>query len=79
MHVMAKQARDIASDLEEASKTLRLKLKDAEDDFRQGVEKGRQAAKDHPKAALGIALGAAFAAGAIAGAEVVRARKKSEK
>ncbi len=72
---MAKQARDIAADLEEASKTLRQMAKTAGDDFREGVEKGKKVVQEHPKAALGIALGAAFAAGVVAGVELRRARK----
>ncbi len=77
---MTRQERDIAADLEEASKTLRQRLRNVEDDFREGVEKGRKTVMEHPKAAIGIALGAAFAAGVIAGVEVSRTRKKqSEK
>lgn len=73
---MAKQEKEIASELEEASKALRQMAKNAGEDFRAGVEKGRKAVMEHPKAALGIALGAAFAAGVVAGVELKRTRKK---
>ena len=74
--VMPKEERHIAADVEEASKALRQIGKDAGEDFRQGVEKGKKAVMDHPKAALGIALGAAFAAGIVAGVELRQVRKK---
>ncbi len=76
---MTKLEKDVAVDVEEASKGLRQMVKNAEEDFRQGVEKGRKVVMEHPKAALGIALGAAFAAGVVAGVEVTRARKKEGK
>lgn len=76
---MAKQdkEKEIAEQLEEASKVLRQMGKSAGADFRTGVEKGKKAVVDHPKAALGIALGAAFAAGVVAGAEMRKGRKKA--
>jgi ElaB/YqjD/DUF883 family membrane-anchored ribosome-binding protein len=73
---MAKREREIAVDLEEASKNLRQMVKNAGDDFREGVEKGKKAVQEHPKAALGIALGAAFAAGVLAGVELTQPKKK---
>ncbi len=73
---MAKQEKNLATDLEEAFKTLRVSVKNAGDDIREGVEKGKKAVQEHPRAALGIALGAAFAAGVVAGAELRRTRKK---
>ena len=62
----------MVSDLEGASKNLKASMGKAGDELRSGVDKGKRAAKDHPVAALGVALGATFAAGAIAGASAHR-------
>lgn len=71
-----KEMKQVADDLEEASKALRQMTKAAGEDFRQGVDKGKKAVMDHPKAALGIAIGAAFAAGVVAAAELRRTKKR---
>jgi len=73
---MAKQANKMVSDMEDASKNLKASVEKAGNQLRTGVDKGKNAVKDHPVAALGVALGATFAAGAIAGA---RAHQKFAK
>lgn len=71
-----KEMDEVINRLEEASKSLKQMTKTAGDDFREGVDKGRKAVMKHPKAALGIALGAAFAAGVVAAVELNQAKKK---
>ncbi|MDA4117168.1 MAG: hypothetical protein OK455_02370 [Thaumarchaeota archaeon] len=61
--------------LETASKTLQDRVEKAGTDLREEVERGKKAVKEHPNTAVGIALGATFAAGVVAGAEVSRMRK----
>ncbi len=63
--------------LSDAAESLKESVEKATKSVRSGVEKGRIAVKEHPKAALGVALGASFAAGAIAGAAFRNSAKKS--
>jgi ElaB/YqjD/DUF883 family membrane-anchored ribosome-binding protein len=69
----------------QASKNLKASVEKAQDGIRsgmgrmsKGVEQGKKVVKDHPMAALGIAIGATFAAGAIAGSQLERRMKKAK-
>ena len=79
----AKQRSDMISDvrsrIEKTGSDLRDGAQRAGDSLSNGVKVGKKAVKEHPKAALGIALGATFAAGVIAGTQVSRMRKNNSK
>jgi ElaB/YqjD/DUF883 family membrane-anchored ribosome-binding protein len=93
---MARQGNKMASQLEDASKSLKEGVDDASRNLKTGVEKaqdsirlgmgrmskgveqGKKVVKDHPMAAIGIAIGATFAAGAIAGSQLERRMKKTK-
>jgi hypothetical protein len=78
---MKKQSRgqagvqQVSKSLTGASKTLRSDVEAAGENLRGAVEGGTKAVKEHPKAAIGAALGATFAAGVVAGAQVAKMRK----
>lgn len=86
---MASQLDDVSKTLrdtvDDASKNLKANVEKAQDNLKtgmnrvnKGIEQGKQIVKDHPTAALGIAIGATFAAGAIAGSQLERRMKKSK-
>jgi ElaB/YqjD/DUF883 family membrane-anchored ribosome-binding protein len=86
---MASQLEDMSKNLKEsvddASKNMRTSVERAQDNLRagmdrmsKGVEQGKKVVKDHPVAALGIAIGATFAAGAIAGSQIERRMRKTK-
>ncbi len=76
---------NLKESVDDASKNLKAGVEKAQDRIRAGIDrmndgvtKGKKAVKEHPTAALGVALGATFAAGAIAGLQLERRMKKGK-
>jgi hypothetical protein len=79
---MAKNENGNASEMEDASKPLKAQVDRAAYGLRsevdRSVNRGRELVREHPIAALGIALGVTFAAGAITGAQMHRRMKSKQ-
>lgn len=74
---MAKQANKATShSTRDAEDETRTSIENTKESLQAGVDKGRKMVKQHPNAAVGVALGATFAAGAVAGAALLKTKKK---
>jgi len=74
---MAKQANKGTSHaIEDAEDEIRTSVDKTKENLQAGLDKGKKMVKQHPSAAVGVALGATFAAGAVAGATLLKTKKK---